>query len=56
MITKVAFHTHISPVIYPKRVNHVHYSDLTDYSISKPNNERWRSAIARSPEFEGDWI
>jgi hypothetical protein len=56
MVTKVAFRTHIDHVMYPKRVNNEHDNNLTVYSISKPNYERWSSATAHSPEFEGDWV
>ena len=56
MVPKVAFRTHINPVMYPKRVNHEHDNHLADYSIGKSNYEREKTAAAHPPEFEGDWL
>ena len=56
MVPKVAFRTHINPVMYPKRENIEHDNNLTVYSISKPNYERRSSATSPSQEFEEDWL
>jgi len=56
MVPKVAFRTHFKPDMYPKRVNHEHDKNFTDYSISKTGYKRERPATAHLREFKGDWL